>query len=73
MALTEKGKNALLQIKKFFPKGQFTAKELSDACGEKIVAATLNGVVNNGYLTKIEGTSPIVYEAIENILKTYQI
>jgi len=67
MALTEKGKNAFLQIKKFFPKGQFTAKELSDACGEKIVAATLNGVVNNGYLTKIEGTSPIVYEAIEDI------
>lgn len=62
MALTEKGKNAIYYIKEFFPKGQFTAKDLSDACGEKIVAATLNSVANNGYIIKLGG-SPIVYEA----------
>lgn len=38
MALTEKGAIALQHIKTYFPKGPFTAKDLSDACGEKIVA-----------------------------------
>ena len=66
MALTEKGLNALGHIKNYFPKGSFSAKDLSDACGEKIVAATLNGVANNGYLNKLGGT-PVLYEAIENI------
>ena len=62
MALTEKGKIALTYIKEYFPKGQFSAKDLSDACGEKIVAATLNGVVNNGYIVKLGG-SPVMYQA----------
>ena len=66
MALTEKGKFALLQIKNHFPKGQFSAKDLSDACGEKIVAATLNGVANNGYIVKLGG-SPVQYEACAEI------
>ena len=66
MALTEKGTIALNYIKTFFPKGNFSAKDLSDACGEKIAAATLNGVANNGYITKLGG-SPVLYEAIENI------
>lgn len=67
MALTEKGMIAYQYIKTYFPKGSFTAKDLSDACGEKIVAATLNGIVNNGYLNKLGG-SPVEYEAIEDIL-----
>ena len=67
MALTEKGAVALQYIKTYFPKGSFTAKDLSDACGEKIVAATLNGIVNNGYLNKLGG-SPVEYKAIEDIL-----
>ena len=66
MALTEKGQNALNQISKHFPKGVFSAKDLSDACGEKIVAATLNAVANNGYLNKLGG-SPVMYEAIGDI------
>ena len=66
MALTEKGQNALGHISKHFPKGQFSAKDLSDACGEKIVAATLNAVANNGYLNKLGG-SPVMYEAIGDI------
>ena len=53
MALTEKGTIALTYIQKYFPTGAFSAKDLSDACGEKIVAATLNGVANNGYIKKI--------------------
>ena len=66
MALTEKGTIALNHIKTHFPKGSFSAKDLSDACGEKIVAATLNGVANNGYITKLGG-SPVMYEAIGDL------
>lgn len=66
MALTEKGTIALNHIKTYFPKGSFSAKDLSDACGEKIVAATLNGVANNGYITKLGG-SPVMYEAIGDL------
>lgn len=64
MALTEKGRLALAKIKEYFPKGQFSAKDLSAASGETIVAATLNGVANNGYITKLGG-SPVMYEAID--------
>jgi hypothetical protein len=67
VALTDKGKNALNYIKQYFPRGAFSAKDLSDACGEKIVAATLNGVANNGYLNKLGG-SPVQYEAIKDFL-----
>ena len=66
MALTEKGQFALTKIKQYFPKGQFSAKDLSDACGEKIVAATLNGVANNGYIIK-HGGSPVVFEAVDGL------
>ena len=66
MALTEKGMSALGHIKTHFSTGAFSAKDLSDACGEKIVAATLNGVANNGYLIKLGG-SPVMYQAIDNL------
>ena len=62
MALTEKGMSALGHIKTHFPTGTFSAKDLSDACGERIFAATLNAIANNGYLTKLGGT-PVQYEA----------
>ena len=68
MALTEKGQIALNYVKTYFPKGQFCAKDLSDACGEKIAAATLNGVANNGYITKLGG-SPVQYEAVDDLLE----
>jgi hypothetical protein len=67
MALTDKGKSALAYIKTHFPSGAFSAKDLSDACGEKIVAATLNAVANNGYLNKLGG-SPVQYEAVDDLL-----
>lgn len=66
MALTEKGQFALTKIKEYFPKGSFCAKDLSDACGEKIVAATLNSVANNGYIIKLGG-SPVMYQAIDDL------
>ena len=68
MALTEKGCSALQHIKQYFPSGAFSAKDLSDAAGEKIVAATLNGVANNGYIVKLGG-SPVQYEAVPDLLE----
>ena len=62
MALTEKGISALGHIKTPFPTGAFSAADLSAACGERIFAATLNAIVNNGYLIKLGGT-PVQYEA----------
>lgn len=66
MALTEKGQYALTQIQQHFPTGSFTAKDLSDACGTKIVAAVLNAVANNGYINKLGG-SPVAFEAIDGL------
>ncbi len=66
MALTEKGMSALGHIKTHFPTGAFSAADLSAACGEKIAAATLNGVANNGYLNKLGG-SPVQFEMIDDI------
>lgn len=68
MALTEKGCNALQHIKQHFPTGTFSAKELTEACGEKIVAATLTALANNGYLNKLGG-SPVQYEAANDLLE----
>ena len=65
MALTDKGRIALGYIKEYFPDNAFTAKELSDKCGVKIVGATLNSIVNNGYLTKLGG-SPVQYQTIND-------
>ena len=69
MALTEKGKNAVLLAFKYFPTEKFSAAMLSEACGEKVVAATLTGAVNNGYLEKIEGTSPVMYRCCDELEK----
>ena len=66
MNLTEKGLNALNQARTHFPHGYFSAAELSAKCGEKIVAATLNGVVTKGYMEKMAGT-PVKYCLIDNI------
>lgn len=65
MALTEKGRIALGYIKEYFPDNAFTAKELTDKCGVKIVGATLNSIANNGYLTKLGG-SPVQYQTIND-------
>lgn len=71
MALTEKGISALNHIKTHFPTGAFTAADLSAAAGERIVAATLNAVVNNGYLNRLGG-SPVQYEVVEGFEELVQ-
>ena len=68
MALTEKGQIALGYIKEYFPDNAFTAKELTNKCGVKIVGATLNSIVNNGYLTKLGG-SPVQYQPIDDFVE----
>lgn len=67
MALTEKGLKALNYIKSYFPTGAFSAADLSAAAGEKVVAATLNAVANNGYLNKLGG-SPVQFETVTDFL-----
>ena len=72
MALTEKGRNALNHIKNHFSSGiAFSAKDLSDVANEKIAAATLTGVVNNGYLKKLGGT-PVQFEAVEDFMELFE-
>lgn len=68
MALTDKGRIALGYIKEYFPDNAFTAKELTDKCGVKIVGATLNSIANNGYLTKLGG-SPVQYQPIDDFVE----
>lgn len=64
MALTEKGLLALKYINKYFDSAAaFSAKDLSDKCGEKIVGATLNSIVGNGYLQRLGG-SPVLYQPV---------
>lgn len=72
MALTEKGRNALNHIKNHFSSGiAFSAKDLSDVANEKIAAATLIGIVNNGYLKKLGG-SPVQFEVVEDFMELFE-
>lgn len=72
MALTEKGQMALKYVNKYFDNTMtFSAKDLSDKCGEKIVAATLNSVANNGYLEKLGG-SPVLYRPVVDFASLIQ-
>ena len=71
MALTEKGRNALNHIKNHFLSGAFSAKDLSEAANEKIAAATLIGVANNGYLKKLGGT-PVQFEVVEDFMTLFE-
>ena len=71
MALTEKGRNALNHIKNHFLSGTFSAKDLSEAANEKIAAATLTGIANNGYLKKLGGT-PVQFEVVEDFMTLFE-
>ena len=64
--LTEKGQYAFNAALEYFRNSSFSAAELSAAVGEKIVAATLNGIANKGYLIKEEG-SPVKFHFIDNL------
>lgn len=67
MALTEKGQAVLSLIKEHYPSGSFSAKDLSDASGQKVYAATLNSIADNGFIIKLGG-SPVSYQAVEDFL-----
>ena len=67
MALTEKGQAVLSLIKEHYPSGSFSAKDLSDASGQKVYAATLNSIADNGFITKLGG-SPVSYQVVEDFL-----
>lgn len=64
MALTEKGRQALGYIQKYFSEGEFCAKDLSDSCGTKVAPATLTAVANQGFIEKLGG-SPVQYKVVE--------
>ena len=68
MALTEKGRQALGYIQKYFSEGEFCAKELSDSCGVKVAPATLTAVANQGFLEKLGG-SPVQYKVVDGFAK----
>lgn len=70
MSLTAKGQSAIEAIIKYCPKDAFCAKEISDKSGEKIAAATLNSIANNGYITRLGG-SPVQYQAIEDLVEIF--
>lgn len=74
MALTEKGRQALGYIQKYFSEGEFCAKELSDSCGVKVAPATLTAVANQGFLEKLGG-SPVQYKVVDGfteLMKTLE-
>lgn len=70
--LTEKGRNALNLAFKFFEKETFSAADLSRVSGEKIAAATLTAVANQGFLVK-NNTKPVTYTLIENAKELFAL
>lgn len=67
MKLTEKGANALRKAMANYKAGEeFSAAELTKKCGETISAAALNGVVNQGLMTKKAG-SPVKFALVEGV------
>ena len=64
--LTVKGCDAMRQIIQHFSyEDKFSASDLSDKCGEKFVAATLNALVGHELLIKFS-TSPVQYSKAAN-------
>lgn len=62
--LTVKGVEAMHKIiQHFSTQDKFSASKLSEVCGEKFVAATLNALVNHGLLIKYD-TTPTKYSMI---------
>ena len=63
---TEKGQYAFDIALKHFKHHMFSAADLSAVAGEKIAAATLNGIVNRGYMIKEAGT-PVKFGFVDDI------
>ena len=70
--LTEKGIEAMSQITKYYTsENKFSAKDLSDICGERFVASTLTALANNNLLIKY-ATSPVTYSLVTNGEKLFE-
>lgn len=63
MKLTEKGIAAFAAALEHYPNESFSAASLSAKCGAPIFAATLNGIVNQGLMTRLGG-SPVKFELV---------
>lgn len=70
MKLTEKGIAAFAAALEHCPNESFSAASLSAKCGTPISAATLNGIVNQGLMTRLGG-SPVKFELVPNAKELY--
>lgn len=70
MKLTEKGAIAFAVALEHCPSESFTAASLSAKSGVSISAATLNGVVNQGLMTRLGG-SPVKFKLAPNARDLY--
>ena len=70
MKLTEKGIVAFATALEHCPNESFSAASLSAKCGASISAATLNGIVNQGLMTRLGG-SPVKFELVPNAKELY--
>lgn len=70
MKLTEKGIAAFAAALEHYPNESFSAASLSAKCGAPIFAATLNGIVNQGLMTRLGG-SPVKFELVPNAKELY--
>lgn len=70
MKLTEKGVIAFAAALEHCPNESFSAASLSAKCGAPISAATLNGIVNQGLMTRLGG-SPVKFELVPNAKELY--
>lgn len=70
MKLTEKGIAAFAAALEHCPNESFSAASLSAKCGAPISAATLNGIVNQGLMTRLGG-SPVKFELVPNAEELY--
>jgi hypothetical protein len=64
--LTEKGQFAFNVAFQHFKTQKFSAADLTSVCGERISAASLNAIVNKGYMLK-EAGSPVKFYFVEDI------
>ncbi len=70
MKLTEKGIAAFAAALEHCPNESFSAASLSAKCGVSVSAATLNGIVNQGLMTRLGG-SPVKFELVPNAKDLY--
>lgn len=68
MKLTEKGKQAFDFACEYFENKNFSAADLSAACGEKIAAASLSALEKKGLLEKFD-TKPVTFRLVQGAIE----